>query len=257
MPNRVLRDCTDSEKINMLDVHAERFFYRLIMIVDDYGRYYAHAGLLRSRMFPFQIDKIREADITRSMAACQEAGLIVFYEVAGKWYLEINDFKQRLDKAKEKYPSPITGNSITIDNDFPVEKKRNRKEKETESETETEVAALPWDSLDFKKWWSNWKKYKKEQHRESYKSTLTEQAALKKLSELSEGDEMLALKIIEESIAQGWKGLFPLKKKAQQNNYQNGQQVSKNESLRNSAEEAKRRIREDIARADAEGEEGN
>lgn len=153
MPNRILRDCTDSEKINQLDAYAERFFYRLIMIVDDYGRFYAHPGLLKAKMFPFLLDKIREADISRWKAECLKAGLIALYEIAGKEYLQIEDFRQRLDKAKEKFPSPISGNSITIDNDFrefdndfPAEKKQKL---ETETRKETEVASL--NTSDFKK----------------------------------------------------------------------------------------------------------
>lgn len=149
MPNRILRDCTDSEKINLLDVYEERFFYRLIMVVDDYGRFYAHAGLLKAKMFPFLLDKIREADISRWLVNCQAAGLITLYEIAGKHYLQIEEFKQRLDKAKEKYPPPIVGSSITTDNDFPPETNQNPKQK-PETETETKSARVSFSvGLDF------------------------------------------------------------------------------------------------------------
>lgn len=146
MPNRILRDCTDSEKINQLDVSAERFFYRLIMVVDDYGRFYAHPGLLKARVFPFLLDKIREADISRWMAECQKAGLILLYEVAGKKYLQICEFKQRLDKAKEKYPAPPIGiEPLSSSNEFPAEsetKQNPNLETETQSETEAADAAF-------------------------------------------------------------------------------------------------------------------
>lgn len=136
MPNRILRDCTDSDKVNRLDALCERFFYRLIMIVDDYGRYYAHPGLLKAKVFPLQLDKIRETDITRWMAECQKAGLIVIYEATGKNYFQIEDFRQRLDKAKEKYPPPTSRKSITFDNDFPAETEKKQK---LESETKQKV----------------------------------------------------------------------------------------------------------------------
>ena len=42
MPNRILRDWTDSERVNALTVQGERFFVRLIMKVDDYGRLYGN-----------------------------------------------------------------------------------------------------------------------------------------------------------------------------------------------------------------------
>lgn len=109
MPNRMLRDWTNSEKVDQLDANGERFFTRLIMIVDDYGRYYADERLLRAAMFPRKIDSIRDADISRWMAACQKAGLIVVYENSGKNYLQIIDFNQRLRQKREKFPAPDVG----------------------------------------------------------------------------------------------------------------------------------------------------
>lgn len=102
----MLRDWTGSEKVNAVSVHAERFFTRLIMKVDDYGCLFAHTSLLKANLFPLLLDAIREADISRWMAECQKAGLIVLYEADGKKYLQILDFRQRLDKAKAKYPHP-------------------------------------------------------------------------------------------------------------------------------------------------------
>lgn len=105
MPNRVLRDWTDSENIDQLDVHAERFFTRLIMKVDDYGRYTANVKLLKSQLFPLKSD-IRETDITRWLAACKKSGLIALYAVANKEFLQIDNFKQTLRQKVEKYPPP-------------------------------------------------------------------------------------------------------------------------------------------------------
>ena len=62
----------------------------------------------------------------------------------------------------------------------------------------------------FKKWWNLWKAYKIEEHQFKYKSHISEQAALKKLSELSNINEGSAVKILEQSMAQGWAGLFEL-----------------------------------------------
>lgn len=105
MPNRVLRDWTDSELIEQLDVNAERFFTRLIMKVDDYGRYSANPKLLKSHLFPLKSD-VRETDITRWLTACKESGLIALYDVARKEYLQIDNFKQTLRQKVEKYPPP-------------------------------------------------------------------------------------------------------------------------------------------------------
>lgn len=56
-------------------------------------------------------------------------------------------------------------------------------------------------------YWELWKEYRKEQHGFEYKST-SERFALKKLYSLSEGRTDKAEKIIEQSIENGWKGLF-------------------------------------------------
>src|SRR5579872_421664 len=106
MPNRMLRDWTDSEAVNKLSVGAERFFTRLIMKADDFGRYYADACLLRSFLYPRIIEKVKESDISKFLNECKAAGLIIVYEIDAKYYLEIKDFGQRLRSMKSKFPSP-------------------------------------------------------------------------------------------------------------------------------------------------------
>lgn len=139
MPNRVLRDWTDSESIDQLDVHAERFFTRLIMKVDDYGRYTANVKLLKSQLFPLKSD-IRETDITRWLAACRKSGLIALYAVANKEFLQIDNFKQILRQKIEKYPGPTPCNESATHplsvqhSDATPETKRNETEKKPEVE---------------------------------------------------------------------------------------------------------------------------
>lgn len=67
-------------------------------------------------------------------------------------------------------------------------------------------------SEDFTKQWDFWKRYKKEDHSFTYKSAMSEQAALNELVYLSDGDEQEAIRIINRSMAQGWKGLFRIHK---------------------------------------------
>ena len=71
---------------------------------------------------------------------------------------------------------------------------------------------MPWDSEEFKEIWSLWKKYKRQQFNFTYKP-IGEQAALKKLAEMSSGNMEVAKAIIWQSIENGWKGLFQLNKK--------------------------------------------
>ena len=106
MPNRIVRDAIlSSERVASLGWPEEEFYRRLMSIVDDFGRYEANPQLLRSRCYPLQTDNVRAADISRWMAACQKAGLILGYEVAGKQYLEVLNFGQQ-QRSASKYPPP-------------------------------------------------------------------------------------------------------------------------------------------------------
>lgn len=116
MPNRLLRDWTNSERINGLSVNAERLFTRLIMKADDYGCFYADIRILKANLFPLQLDGVREADISRWITECEKAGLIVLYEADKKKYLEIVDFKQRLRNKNRKFPVRLTLDGQLTDN---------------------------------------------------------------------------------------------------------------------------------------------
>jgi hypothetical protein len=107
MPNPcLLRDWTDSLKVNALDAFAERFFGRLMMKCDDYGRFHESPLLLKSALFPL-LTNIRESDISRWAGACQQAGLIRRYVAAnGRTYLEVLNFGQRRKWMKSEHPPP-------------------------------------------------------------------------------------------------------------------------------------------------------
>jgi len=62
--------------------------------------------------------------------------------------------------------------------------------------------------------WASWKEFRKEQFRTTYKS-LGESAAIAKILRISNNDKDIQAKIIQQSIENGWKGLFPLKTEKQ------------------------------------------
>lgn len=107
VPNRVIREgWIESEAIASLDAHEERFFLRLCLKADDFGRYHANVRLMQSNLFPL-MDDVRGTDITRWIAACEKAGLLRCYHTASGRFLEIVKFNQRLRIMKSKYPAPI------------------------------------------------------------------------------------------------------------------------------------------------------
>jgi hypothetical protein len=115
MPNRMLRDWTDSEKVNALSWQGEVLLVRLIMKADDYGRFTANPKLLKSFLFPLK-DGIRDADISRFLAECERAGLIRVYTSDAKPFLEISNFNQRMRAKVSRYPSiNLTSNNQPID----------------------------------------------------------------------------------------------------------------------------------------------
>lgn len=75
--------------------------------------------------------------------------------------------------------------------------------------------------------WNFWKEFRKEQFRTTYKP-LGEAAAISKLLRISNKDKELQAQILQQSIENGWKGLFELKTEKQTKvqkiltNYQKG-----------------------------------
>lgn len=107
MPNPCLmRDWTDSLKVNSLDAQSERFFTRLMQKSDDHGRHPADLRLLKSRLFPL-LNDVRNTDCSRWLAACEKAGLVRCYLVAdGRKFCEILSFGQRKKWMKSEHPPP-------------------------------------------------------------------------------------------------------------------------------------------------------
>lgn len=136
MPNRVIREgFLDSEKINKLSDKEQLFFIRLILIVDDYGRFDARLELLKSKCYP--VTEIGLTDVSNMLSKLKNDKLIILYSVKGKRYLEILIYNQRLRQKKEKFPGPdLADDSNVLTDASKVRLEKKRKEVESESETE-------------------------------------------------------------------------------------------------------------------------
>ncbi len=71
-----------------------------------------------------------------------------------------------------------------------------------------DAIVMPFDDEKFINVWNDWRDYKKQQHKFTYKGDKSEQAALKKLGDMSNGSLEYALEIVFYSMAQGYKGLY-------------------------------------------------
>lgn len=103
---RVIRKgFVDSDKVNSLSWFAECVYHRLLLVADDYGLYDARLAYLRSQLFGLKLDAVREADLQRALADVERAGLVRFYSVEGKPYLQLLNYGQRT-QSKPRFPLP-------------------------------------------------------------------------------------------------------------------------------------------------------
>lgn len=144
MPNRVLRDWTDSYRFDGLSAEAECLFVRLIMKADDYGNFHGDARIVDSICYPLGT----KSNVSKSLKELESRELIAFYHHAGRRYLTITNFGQRLRHTTRKFPDPSTSDNInsaaicgnspqsaaTCGNSRPeVEEKRNEVETKSSS----------------------------------------------------------------------------------------------------------------------------
>lgn len=133
----------------------------------------------------------------------------------GLWY------NKRLEEEQNKRKAFAESRRNNVSGKNQYSKKPKKKTGHTTSHMEDEdrnenkvknvKVIYPFDSEKFMEWWGYWKEYKRKEHKFKYVSSISEQAASKELSELANGDESAAIRIIEQSIAKGWKGFFELK----------------------------------------------
>lgn len=224
MPTRLLREgLLTSDKINLLTAEEERFFTRLLLAVDDYGLCDGRPSILRSWCFPLK-PEVSADDCERWLGALVKSGLVEVYEVDGKPYVHMFETRQRTRAQRSKYPMP-TGLS-TID---PQNGARGHMPDSCPSSAHgggdgggdgggggddkaprkaRRSPGLP--PLNPRPDWlpPEWEQY--EAHRTAGKAAWTELAREKAVGKLSgylaDGYDLAA--VINDSIANGWTGLF-------------------------------------------------
>ena len=111
MPNRFIHEklCV-SQTIASLSAEEERFFYRLLVKCDDFGRFYAQPTLLRAACFPLLLESVSDADVEEWRDRLADVGLIEVYEAGGLSYLVVTtwDAYQRRRASVSKFPAPLS-----------------------------------------------------------------------------------------------------------------------------------------------------
>jgi hypothetical protein len=146
MPNRILRDYTDSLRFDGISAEGERLFIRLLTKADDYGRFHSDPRLVCAACFPLE-RKIEPSHVAKWLKELVARGLVLTYEVNAKAYLAVINYGQRLRNSRVKFPPaegqdsewlPTCGDSPRLAascGDFPPES-------ESESESQTESKTL-------------------------------------------------------------------------------------------------------------------
>lgn len=213
MPNRIIKESIrTSDSIGELTWFEEVLFYRLIVSCDDYGRFDGRTAIIKGTCFPLK--DMRNGEIEKALHRLSALGMVTLYEVDSKPFLQLTAWErhQTIRAKKSKYPSADEGNMITHENicmqmqaDVPVIQSNTKSESKSESESYSGDVRLD-EAL---------KEYVK--FRKQMKKPLTDkgiQLVIKKLDKMSPDiDEQIA--IIEQSIVNGWQGLFPLKAEEQ------------------------------------------
>jgi hypothetical protein len=144
MPNRILREgILDSARMEALvrdaGWQAECFYRRLISVVDDFGCFDGRPSVLRARCFPTLLELVREADVSRWIAACVKSGLIVLYTVDGRNYVEVSDFRQFTRAKQRKFPPPPDGMQRRCNADATQMNSGCAPNADTDTDTDTEA----------------------------------------------------------------------------------------------------------------------
>lgn len=85
------------------------------------------------------------------------------------------------------------------------------KDMDKDKEVKIEKIKMVFTGSEIEEAWDSWKEFKQVQYKFKYKTLKSEQAAFDELVSLSANNVHTAIQIINQSMAKGWKGLFPLK----------------------------------------------
>ena len=102
MPNRWLRDSIlASRTLAELSDFAERLFFRLLVVCDDYGRFNSDPAIVRSVCFPLLTQTIKCARIEKALDELIRSGIARFYLTEGKVIGELIKFT-RMNRPRAK-----------------------------------------------------------------------------------------------------------------------------------------------------------
>lgn len=111
MPNRIIKESiNESRSLSEISFFAEDLYKRLITYADDYGRFNADYQIILARLYPREIQIVRELDIEDALTELSGAGKVAFYtsEARREIYGCFPNWgeHQRIRESKTKCPDP-------------------------------------------------------------------------------------------------------------------------------------------------------
>jgi hypothetical protein len=212
MPTRYLKPgVRDSEAIDSLSPLAETLFYRLIVTVDDFGRFDGRPAMVKAACFP--IKDMTPAKCSALLDELRQAGLLKLYIVEGKSYMQLCKWDNVPRSKESKFPACVD-ECIQVHTDVNIARTvLPVTVTETETETKTETVnrntrkgaddVFP-AGLDIQAW-ERWIAYRA-QIKKPLKPMSIE-AAQRELVKYAHQQ----MQVVEQSIANGWHGIFALK----------------------------------------------
>lgn len=120
---------------------ASTLFQRLILVVDDCGRFYGDTASIRAAVFPM-VEEITEQMIGEALLALSREGVVQLYEVRGERYLCLTGWNehQSLRYKTPVYPAPESPHAI---NNNIISTSEEEKRSEEKGSEEKRRDALP------------------------------------------------------------------------------------------------------------------
>lgn len=108
LSSRIIHEsCRTSETLDGLSDFAERLFWRLTTVADDFGRFNAHPRIVLGGCFPLKVHQLSEDDILQALAEMQSVGILRLYTNRDKRLAEFVtwDIYQRIRATNSKFPA--------------------------------------------------------------------------------------------------------------------------------------------------------
>lgn len=183
MPNRILKESfKSSPQIGELNWFEQCVWTRLIVTVDDYGRFDGRSIVLKNELFPAD-EKVTKAAIEKAIKHLEKLDLIRLYTVDNRPYLYIPTWSkhQQIRAHKSRFPSPDIIGYQMISNDIkcyrnPIQSNPIQNpiliQSNPSSEDETKEERMKW----FDEWWEEYpRKVGKGKCRDKYLRIVTDE----------------------------------------------------------------------------------